>query len=352
MSSPARQDEAAAARSGPAEGTRPIVVGLLAAPGVAEDLAGRLARELPDQLHQRFPGLAWLLVVRGEVRAGPAGLGDDLVRLARERMLAEGWDLVICLTDIPLHVGHRPVTAYASVALGLGVVSVPALGAVNLESRTRETVVRLLERLLEHGGSGDDVRFTDPAVRGNLRLLVGMIRSNRPWEVIIRLSRALAVALGGAVFAIVSPGVWMVADGAGSPRLLVLAVGSVLATCASVIVAHRLWERSPGPAARERVVLVNLAVLLTTVLGVLTLYLALLVINAACVGLLIPSGVLGRQLGHPAGVADYLRLAWLATSLGTIGGALGAVVESDLAVREAVFGYRPDEVTEAEAARA
>jgi hypothetical protein len=317
-----------------------LTVGLIAPPGMAGDLAEELARELPDALHTRFPRVDWQFVVRGEVRAGPGGVGEDLVGLARERMLSERWDLAICLTELPLQVGRRPVTAYASVALGVGVISVPALGAVNLDDRIREAIIGLVERIVgaeEHDG---EVRFEDRAVRGNTRLLVGMIRANRPWRLAIRLSRALAAALGGAAFTIVSPAVWMVSDGASVLRMLVLAFCSILATTASVIVAHRLWESSPSPAARERVALLNLSVLLTTVIGIASLYAALFAINAITGGLLIPSEVLAKQLGHPAGVGDYLGLAWLVSSLATIGGALGAVVESNLAVREAVFGYR------------
>jgi hypothetical protein len=63
-------------------------------------------------------------------------------------MLDEGWDLVIVL-DLPLHVGRRPVTAHASSALGVGVVSVPALGVLPLESRVREAVLRVVDRLLD-----------------------------------------------------------------------------------------------------------------------------------------------------------------------------------------------------------
>ena len=87
----------------------------------------------------------------------------------------------------------------------------------------------------------------------------------------------------------------------------------------------------------------NLAVVLTTVVGVVTLYGALLVITTTCVAVLIPSGVLADELGHPVVAGDYLRLGWLVSTLATTGGALGAVVENDLAVREAVYGYRTDD---------
>jgi hypothetical protein len=43
------------------------------------------------------------------------------------------------------------------------------------------------------------------------------------------------------------------------------------------------------------------------------------------------------QVGHSASLRDYFELAWLISSLAMIGGALGAALESDEAVREAAY---------------
>jgi hypothetical protein len=290
-------------------------------------------------------------------------------------MLEEGWDFVICLTDLPLHLGRRPVTAHASVALGVGVVSLPALGAVDLQHRVRQAVLRVIDGLLgertdrraKSGGAQrrrvsrmrtrlhlvsspvgyadveDDrtIQFVTAVGRGNIRLLIGMVRANRPWRLISGLSRALVGALGTTAFGLASTGVWKLADGMGWPRLVVLSLGSVLVTCLSLIVVHELWERSPGPEARERVVLFNLATAITITIGVLTLYLTLLVIIVGAAVTLIAPGVLESEVHHSIDAADYFRLAWVVTSLATLGGALGAAVESDEAVRAAAYGYHP-----------
>src|SRR4051794_41716804 len=60
----------------------------------------------------------------------------------------------------------------------------------------------------------------------------------------------------------------------------------------------------------------------------------------------IDAGVLGEALGHHAGVGDYAVLAWMASSLATIAGGLGAGLESDEAVREAAYGYRVERASE------
>jgi hypothetical protein len=326
----------------------------------------------------------WQVRVVLEPMAAASEDDVDLVDIARRRMLAEGWKLAVCLTDFPIHVGSRPVTAYASAAQGVGLVSVPALGAVNLDDRVRDAVLRLIEGLL--GESVDDlgtpdaeryarmrrrlqelasplghpevqedraVRFVNAVWRGNLRLLIGMVRANRPWRLVAGLSRALVGALGLDIFGVASPGVWILADGLSWWRLLVVGVVSVISILVSLVAAHGLWERSygPRPEARERVVLFNLATALTVAIGVLTLFVALFAINVIAAAVLITSGVLTRQVGHAVNVGDYLALAWLVSSLATLGGALGAALENDRAVREAAYGYRPDERTEAEGAR-
>jgi hypothetical protein len=358
-----------------------IVVGLLAAPGLAHEVARELARELPRELRWRFPEVQWEVDVEVEPMAAASGSDVDLVSIARDRMLAKGWKLAICLTDLPLNVGSRPVTAHASVTHGVGLVSVPAFGPVGLERRLRDAVLRLIEGLL--GESSDQaeedaedperrdrirerleelaapvgraeeedrgsVRFVTAVVRGNLRLLGGMVRANRPWRLVAGLSRALVAALGVDIFGIASPGVWLIADGMGTARLVSVCLASIVATCVSLVVAHRLWESArQAPLARERVVLFNLVTWLTVAIGVVSLYLMLFVINVVGSVVTIAPAVLRGQVRHGVDLGDYVELAWLVTSLATLGGALGAALENHEAVQSAAYTRRLDERTEA-----
>ena len=360
-------------------GQEPVVVGLVAASGLPHELAEPLADELPGLLRSRYPEVEWKAIVRVEPLAGTAGRSADLVQLTYKRLLREGWKLAICLTDLPLHLGRRPVTAYASAALGVGVVSVPALGAVTVESRLRDAVLRLIRGLLGEDLSDrrpsdhrrrpilrrrlrelaspvgavdveDDqtVQFVTAAGRGNLRLLLGMVRANRPWRLVVGLSRVLVAALGTAAFGLSSPGIWLIADGMGPLRQALLTLASLSVTCVLLIAFHGLWEQSPRDLeARERVVLINLATATTVAIGIITLYLALFVINVVCGWALIAPGVLLSQVRHQVGPGDYVSLALLVTALATIASALGAALESAETVREAAYGYRPDETPDA-----
>jgi uncharacterized membrane protein len=352
-----------------------VVVGLLAAPGFTLDLARSLIGELDRSLHRRFPGIRWRIELRAEPMAAASDADVDLIETGHQRMLEEGWKLAVCLTDFPVHIGNRPVTAYASATHGVGLISVPALGAVNVRDRVRDAIVSVIEGLLGESEDdsdrapdpdrdrrmrrrledlsaltmgrpeiheGKDVRFVAAVGFGNLRLLFGMVRANRPWRLIAGLSRAIVGALGADIFGVASPGVWLIADGMGWPRLLVMAIASIAVIATSLITVHRLWRMSTNDRTetRARVALFNLATAITVGLGVLSLYLTLFAANVLAAALVIPSDVLARQLGHHAGFGTYVALAWLVTSLATLGGALGAALENDRAVREAAYGYR------------
>jgi hypothetical protein len=51
--------------------------------------------------------------------------------------------------------------------------------------------------------------------------------------------------------------------------------------------------------------------------------------------LLLTGEVLRENLEHPVGWTDYATIAWIASSIGTVGGALGSGLERDAAVRAA-----------------
>jgi hypothetical protein len=87
--------------------------------------------------------------------------------------------------------------------------------------------------------------------------------------------------------------------------------------------------------------LFNLATTATVVFGVTALYLSVFLVSLLGALLLIDPSLLSEALGRDTNAWDYVRLAWLSSALGTIGGALGATLETDEAVREAAYAQRP-----------
>ncbi|MGW5237758.1 hypothetical protein ACWEOW_02380 [Monashia sp. NPDC004114] len=86
----------------------------------------------------------------------------------------------------------------------------------------------------------------------------------------------------------------------------------------------------------------NLATTATVVLGVFFLYAALFLLALLTSPVLVPAHLLEQGIGHAVRPDDYMKLAWLTSSLATLGGALGAGLESDERVRAAAYTYRQE----------
>jgi hypothetical protein len=347
-----------------------IVVGLPASPGPASELTESLLPEIAGRLPERLPGVRWRLEFVSDRLVEPPTDLSAIISAGRRMLLDRGWHLAVCVTDLPLQTARRPVIAHVSTTHGVAVLSMPALGPVSVRKRTADTIVRLIGHMLgdialaadagqgrtladgvtrrmrelgtriEHGEHG--VVFAARVVSGNIWLLLGMLRANRPWRLALRLMRALAAAFAAGVFALVTSDIWRLAYYLGPVRLTIIALGSVAGIIVTIVVATGLWERSPHQAAREQVILFNIVTAATVGIGVVVLYLALFIIMLASALLLVPGDLLSSQLGYPAGAADQVRLAWLATSIATLGGALGAALESHETVREAAYTYQAD----------
>jgi len=160
------------------------------------------------------------------------------------------------------------------------------------------------------------------------------------------LSRALTAAAAAGVFALVTPDIWSLASALGWQRLTVVSVCSVVAIGVTLIVGARLWERVADPRTRQQVVLFNIATTATVVIGVAVFYAALFVLSLLAGLLLVVPIRLAEAISHPVTFGDYVEVAWLTSSLATVGGALGAGLESDEAVRRAAYTYRTSRATE------
>jgi uncharacterized membrane protein len=365
------------------QGPPTIRLGLLSAGGTAEGLGRRLAEELPDELAARVSGeVAWEIPVVASGLDELDGRGTAMIDAARERMLREGWDLAVLLTDLPVRIGRRPVVADASATHRVAVVSLPALGAVHMHRRARDAVVRLVDGLVGESlelGSRDhsqrrhrvrrrlseiarseravrpedddvDVRLVAAVVRGNARLLAGMLRANQPWRLIARLSRALTAAVAAVVFALVTAEIWRLASALSAWRLGALTIVSLGTIIVFLILAHGLWSGASAITGREQAILFNVATTVTLAIGVASLYCALFVLALGGAALVLDHRVISEAIGRGATFVTYLKIAWMTSSLATVAGALGAGLESDAAVREAAYGYRPERETEQERA--
>src|ERR1700689_4480627 len=296
-----------------------IVVGLLASPGPASELTESLLPEIAGRLPERLPGVRWRLEFVSDRLVEPPTDLSAIISSDLRMLLDRGWHLAVCVTDLPLQTARRPVIAHVSTTHGVAVLSMPALGPVSVRKRTAETIVRLIGHMLgdiapaeagqrrtlaeavtrrmrelgtriEHGE--DDVGFASRVVSGNIWLLLGMLRANRPWRLALRLMRALPAPVAAGGLALGTSEIWRLAYYLGPVRLTIIALGSVAGIIVTIMIATGLWERGPHRDAREQVILFNIVTATTVAIGVVVLYVALFIIMLASALLLVPGDLL------------------------------------------------------------
>lgn len=257
-------------------------------------------------------------------------------------------------------------------------MSLPALGGLRLHSASFRAMSQLVAELIvggnnqrdDIGGTPADVeaavisplssirgekqpesaeadfRFVAPGVRGRLRLLAGMVRTNQPWKLVPGLSKALAAALGMGAFATVNSTIWALSSSLSITRLAIAMMGSIAMIVSWLIVDARLWHRRAGdesPEAKEKRALYNASTVLTVACGSLICYAALYVINLVSALFIVNGQAFQQLVGHPMSSTEHFTLSWLVASMATVAGALGSGLESEEAVRAAAFGKREQE---------
>ncbi|WP_239155747.1 hypothetical protein [Streptomyces sp. SID14446] len=354
-----------------------MVVALLADPDAPTEIARRMARRLPARLaDEAGKGRRFEVRVVSEPFTAECEDPSTLMGRIADRASEEGWDIVVALTDLPLHTQGRKLVVNLDHEHGLALLSLPALGGFRLQTKARraveETVIALAERPataaeerqqrqpskaafagrltpIRPGPVGEDestdLRYVVSGPRGYMRVLAGMVRANRPWRLVPGLSKALAAALATGAVATVNSTVWSLAEALSAPRLVIAMVGSIALMIGWLIVDAELWHRSTenSPEAKLRANLYNASTVVTVGIGVLVCYAGLSVINLVWALFILNDRVFASMTRAPLDATGYLTLSWFVASTATVGGALGSGLESDEAIRAAAYSKREQE---------
>ncbi|HEY2193895.1 MAG TPA: hypothetical protein VGH76_16585 [Actinomycetospora sp.] len=353
-------------------GRRTVVVGLLADPDTPAEVAAKLVEDLPEELSARVDdSITW--DVRTMTHPVIASVQDpeEVLSAVAEQTANTDWDIGIYLTDLPMQHGDRPILVDVDHDRRIAGLSLPGFGPLLQHHEVRNAVVRLVADLigsadagLDHGqhhpsllgrvaarllqpvhlvraGKGKHTRryVTTPWL-GRARLLAGMVRTNQPWRLVLGMRSALAAVLGTSAYLTINSTIWLLSTRLGAGKLVLTSLVSVALMVAWIIGAHHLWEHARDVGEREETALYNASTVLTLSIGVLVMSAAVYVLTLLGSLFFLEPSVLGSSLGRPPTFGDHLALAWMATGLATIAGALGSGLDSEDAVRRAAYGYR------------
>lgn len=270
-------------------------------------------------------------------------------------------DLTVVVTEIPRRAAHRPKMAALHFAEGLVVISLPALGWFGLRRSLRVAVLESLEALSRYAATGDldwsGVDFgvvhrqdsdTGPSCYvaspwwrpGRQRLVLGMVRTNEPLSTAPRLSGALAAASATGAFGIFYSSIWSMAEALPSWRLALVTVMSILVMVAWLLFGNGLWERQERLGSLAEAAMYNASTVVTLVLTVSLFYAALFLGILVSAAVVIDAGFMAETIKKSATAWNYVDIAWLSASMGTVAGALGSNFDSETDLRNLTHGRR------------
>ena len=267
-------------------------------------------------------------------------------------------DITIVVTEIPRMAGRKPKMAELHLADRLAIISLPALGPVNVRHRLRRELRRCLDVLIHD--SVDEARekghlttsvqdqegyrayYTTP--RGFLPdrtwTTLGMVAANEPIAALPKLSGVFAAAAATGAFGIFFSTIWEMATFLPVWRLAVVSVIAVSVLVLWLLFANRLWDKPAHMSGKREALMYNASTLVSLTVSVAALYL-LLFGSILVVGLLlIAPEFMSETIGEESGLTNYVQIAWLSASMGTVAGAVGSNFDSSDTVKNLTQGSR------------
>lgn len=346
-----------------------IKIGLIAAPELPQEIANEIVNQLPDIFLKDIDrNVEWNIDIVVDPLTGAAETHKEIIDEAMDIKQEYSWDFAVCLTDLPLFSENDIVLSDINFQENIARVSLPAFGFTPMRSRVKKTVIHILKELYKRhtkderkkskrpfrfspirrltspvGMNETDIRYIlRPRIYGLLRLLFGMTRANQPWSIISSFKPIIAIAFATGAYVLVFPTLWELSAAFTLMRLISLMLVAILSMVIWMITSHNLWEGKKSKSTNKLRRLYNGVTISTLLLAVLFYYVVLFVIFLMAVSFFVPPELFSSKasLGGSVDLKNFIDLAWLATSVATLAGSIGAGVENEELVRNVAYGYR------------
>ncbi len=352
-----------------------IKVGLIPSPDLSANLISQITERLKSQFEKEInQNVDWEFEIKIDPFVGAAEYVEETINKAIKMKEENNWDYAVCITDLPSFSEHKAVVADVSTKRGVGLISLPSFGAFPLKRRITKALTFIVELLykqnqedIEEDVTSDinwsfllsnikrvtpeedfstDIRFIlQSRIIGWLRILTGMVFANKPWKAIGAFKKILTLAFATGTYISIFSTPWELSLAYSPLRFIILMLISILGMVIWINFAHNLWEKSSSKSQSQYRLLYNVTTIMTLIVITVINYAVLFVLFTLSISLFVPEGIFdaATKEGADDSIENFVRLAWLTTSLGLLVGAVGATAEKEDKIREVTYSYRQRE---------
>lgn len=362
-----------------------ITVGLVVAPELAEQIACKMKETLPEALRKHISHeIDWKVETVVDPLTGAAETVDKIFQEATTYRSNNTWDFIVCLTDLPIFHEKKVVAVDINEHLNISIVSIPAFGLSPFVKRIQKSIIYTLKTMNQTEGAHSNVRketsfhsnkneitkllkrsfpispvrkmrlwmketgdvhtriIIVPRFYGALYLLVGMTTANNPFKVMSSLTNVVAIAFTTGVFGMAFTTIWELSHIFSNWRLTGIMFASIFGMVLWVSVAQELWEPRSSRSDNHIRKFYNVTTAMTLFAAISAYYIVVFMLFSITTFVLIPPEFLAETLGLDATptIVNYFKIAWFASSLSIVAGAIGAGLANEELVRNSTYGYR------------
>ncbi|NLS10723.1 hypothetical protein HGQ17_12115 [Nesterenkonia sp. MY13] len=266
-------------------------------------------------------------------------------------------DITLVITEIPRMAGRSPKRAELHFADRLGIVSLPTLGPVFMRRCLRRELRRCVDALVydsvdearQKGGftsrvedqEGHETVYTTPSRFFPARLwtTLGMVVANEPLWSLRKLSGVFSAAAATGAFGIFFTTIWEMATFLPAWRLAAISVIAITIMVLWLILANRLWDRPKEVGGRREAFMYNASTLASLTVSVGLVYIGLFCTIIGMGLMLISPDFMSQTVGEGE-FYNYVEIAWLSASMGTVAGAIGSNFDDDADLKKLTQGSR------------